>query len=132
VGYRTSPDTTTLGDSGTITKGGGDYRSIGLLEPIWKIIERVMKVRLDAIELHESLHGCRNKRGTGTAVIEAKLAQQLAHLEQTPFYGIFLDLKKAFDAINRERCLEILGGYDVGPNMLRLINQFWSSADMVC
>ena len=115
-----------------LPKGGGDYRGIGLLEPIWKIIERVMKVRLDAIELHESLHGCRNKRGTGTAVIEAKLAQQLAHLEQTPFYGIFLDLKKAFDAMDRERCLEILVGYGVGPNMLRLINQFWSSAVMVC
>ena len=34
--------------------------------------------------------------------------------------------------MDRERCLEILGGYGVGPNMLRLINQFWSSAVMVC
>ncbi len=56
---------------------------------------------LYAIDLHESRHGCHDKRGTaGTAVIEAKLAQQLAHLEHVPFYGIFLDLKKAFDAID--------------------------------
>ncbi len=45
--------------------------------------------RLDSIELHDSLHGCRNKRGTGTAIIEAKLAQQLSYLELKPFYGVF-------------------------------------------
>jgi len=66
-----------------IPKGGGDYRCIGLLEPIWKIIEREIDKRLEAIALHDSLHGhgCRNGRGTGTAVIEAKLSQQLAHID---------------------------------------------------
>ena len=58
-----------------IPKGGGDYLGIGLLEPIWKVIERVMDKRLEAIALHDSLHGCRNGRGTGTVVIEAKLSQ---------------------------------------------------------
>ena len=115
-----------------IPKGGGDYRGIGLLEPIWKIIERVMDQRLNAIQLHESLHGCRDGRGTGTAVIEAKLAQQLAHLEQRPFYGVFLDLKKAFDAMDRKRCLLVLEGYGAGPNMRRLIHHFWVEAQMVC
>jgi hypothetical protein len=75
--------------------GSCDYRGIGLLEPVWKIIERVMDQRLKAIAFYESLHGCRDGKGTGTAVIQAKLAQQLAHLEQCPFYGILLDLKKA-------------------------------------
>ena len=27
-----------------ILKGGGDYRGLGLLEPIWKIIERVINL----------------------------------------------------------------------------------------
>ena len=43
-----------------IPKRGGDYRGIGLLEPIWKVIERVMDHRLEVIALHNSLHGCRN------------------------------------------------------------------------
>jgi hypothetical protein len=40
---------------------------------------------LNAIELHDSLHGCRDSRGTGTAIIEAKLAQQLSYIELMPF-----------------------------------------------
>ncbi len=43
-----------------IPKGGGDYRGIGLLELIWKIIECVMDQGLNAITLHESLHGCQD------------------------------------------------------------------------
>jgi hypothetical protein len=28
--------------------------------------------------------------------------QQLSYLEMQPFYGVFLDLRKAFDAMDRE------------------------------
>jgi hypothetical protein len=42
-----------------IPKGGRDYRGIGLLEPIWKVVERVIDRRLELIALHDSLHGCR-------------------------------------------------------------------------
>ena len=115
-----------------IPKGGGNYRGIGLLEPIWKVCERVIDKRLNAFDLHESLHGCRNGRGTGTAGIEAKLAQQLAHLEQVPFYGVFIDLKKAFDAMDWEGCILILEGHGAGPNMVRLVWTFWKEATMVC
>ncbi len=75
-----------------------------------------MDRRLEAIVLHDSLHGCRNQWGLGTAVIEAKLTQQLAHIEQTPFYGVFVDLMKAFDVMDRKRCLQLLGEYGVGDN----------------
>ncbi|KAL7550925.1 hypothetical protein ACHAWF_014991, partial [Thalassiosira exigua] len=86
-------------------KGSGGYRGIGLLEPVWKLLEAIMDRRLNCLELHDCLHGYRAKRGTGTAILEAKLAQQLAWLEQHPLYGIFIDLRKAFDAMDRERCL---------------------------
>jgi hypothetical protein len=62
---------------------------------------------LEVIALHDSLHSCRNRQGTGTVVIEAKLTQQLAHIEQALFYGVFIDLRKAFDAMDREWCLFI-------------------------
>ena len=45
---------------------------------------------------------------------------------------VFLDPKKEFDAMDRERCLLILEGYGVGPNMIRLIRNFWHNAVLVC
>jgi hypothetical protein len=72
------------------------------------------------------------KRGTGTATIEAKLTQQLAWVEQEPLYQIFVDLCKAYNHLNREKCLEIMTGYGVGPKLLRLQTQFWTQAEMVC
>ena len=83
-----------------IPKGGGEYQGIGLMEPIWKVLERIVDHRLETIVLHDSFHGCLKHRGMGTVIIEAKLAQQLAHLEQAPFYGVFIDLRKAFDAMD--------------------------------
>ncbi len=116
-----------------IPKGGGDYHGIGLLlEPIWKVLERIIDRRLDAIELHDCLHGCCANRGTGTTVIEAKLAQQLSHLELKPFYGVFLDLKKAFDSMDWDCCILILEGYRAGPWMIQLIWTYWRDAIMVC
>jgi hypothetical protein len=115
-----------------IPKGGGDYWGIGLLEPMWKVCKRVMDLCLNVFDLHDLLHSCRNKRGTGTAGIEAKLAQQLAHLEQEPSYRVLLDLKNAFNLMNQERCLLILEGYGVRSRMIRLIRTFWHNAALVC
>lgn len=115
-----------------IPKGGGDYRGIGLLEPIWKVVEMIMDRRLNIVKFHDCLHGFVKKRGCNTAGLEAKLAQQLAYIRQDPLYGIFIDLRKAYDAMDRERCVEILIGYGVGPNMLRLIIYFWENAELVC
>ncbi len=57
-----------------LPKGGGDYRGIGLLDPFWKVVEKIMVCRLGSIEFHPCLHRGLPKRGTGTATIEAKLA----------------------------------------------------------
>jgi hypothetical protein len=115
-----------------IPKGGKNYRGIGLLEPVWKCIERVIDHRLDAIDLHNSLHGCHNHRGTGTTIIKAKLAQQLSYIKLKPFYGVILDLRKAFNTMDRERCLMVLVGYSAGPRIVRLICNFWQDTILVC
>jgi hypothetical protein len=109
----------------------------GLLEPsspfaISTSSPKIMVKRLALIEFHDCLHGGLPKRGTGTASIEAKLVQQLAWQDQCPLYGIYVDLKKAYDAIDRGCMMEILKAYGVGPKLLRLQNSFWENAKLVC
>ena len=64
--------------------------------------------------------------------IEAKLVHQLAYIEQAPFYGIFLDLQKAYESMDRDRCLHISKVHGVGPNTPWLIKYFWDEAVLVC
>ena len=116
-----------------IPKGNsGDYRGIGLMEPIWKVIEGCIERRLRILPCHETLHGGIRGKGTGTAIMELKLAQQLAYIEQTPLYSIFVDLRKAFDAMDRGRPLAILEARGVGRKTRRLVRTIWELAEMAC
>ena len=70
-----------------IPKVKGDYRGIGLVENIWKVYMSIINSRRrSSIIVHEVLHGFRHGRGTGTAIMEAKLEQQLAGIVHEPLF----------------------------------------------
>ena len=101
-----------------IPKGKRELRGIGLVEVTWKIVAVILHRRLTAgINFHDVLHGFREGRGTGLATLEDKLLQQLAAMTEEVLYVIFLDLTKAYDALDRSRSLEILKGYGVGDRV---------------
>ena len=105
-GERRLVDETTWQAVILIPKGIGYYRGIGLVEVTWKVVEDILNLRIAAsINLHNLLHGFRAGRSTGDATLEAKLLQQLADLREEVLYVIFLDLHKAYDALDRYRCL---------------------------
>ena len=105
----------------------GQFRGIGLLEPVWKLISAVINRRLmDHVKFHDDLHGFLPNRGTSTACLEAKLEAQLAIITGQPLHHIYLDFAKAYDSLDRERTLILLRDYGVGPNMLRILSHFWS------
>jgi hypothetical protein len=91
-----------------------------------------MVCHLGSIEFHPCLHGGLPKRGTRTAAIKARLAQQLAWMGQELLYQVSVDLRKAYDHLDQELCLAIMTGYGVGPKLLRLQTKFWYQAQMVC
>ena len=57
--------------------------------------------------------------------------QQLEAMREEVLYVIFLDLTKAYDALDRSRCLDILEGYGVGPGTRRLLQNDWRRLTMV-
>jgi hypothetical protein len=87
-----------------IPKGVPDeYRGIALLEVIYKLISSIINRRLAcSVKFHDSIHGFRAGRGTGTAILEAKLLMQLTQRTHKPLFMIFLDLKKAYDTLDRD------------------------------
>ena len=83
---------------------------------MWKVVAAILHSRLTAsITYHDFLHIFRAGCGTGNATLEAKMLQQLAALREEVLYVIFLDLHKAYEALDMSRCLEILEGYGVVP-----------------
>ena len=58
--------------------------------------------------LHNTLHGSREGRGTGTVTMETKLEQQLAGIANEPLFQVFLGVRKAYDLLDREQCLKRL------------------------
>ena len=76
------------------------------MEVMWKVVAVILNRRLtSSITFHDVLHGFRAGCGTGTATLEAKLLQQLAAMREEVLYVIFLNLTKAYDALDRSRCL---------------------------
>ena len=79
-----------------LEKGSRDHRRIGLVKIIWKVCMSIFNSRLQSsIVQHDVLHGFRQGRGTGTAIMEAKLEQHLAGIVHEPLFQVFLNVRKA-------------------------------------
>ena len=79
-----------------IPKDTTNKRGISLLETLWKVVEALIDTCLHAIlQMHDVLHGFRAGRGSGTTIMELKLAQELSRIYQNPLFLVFLDIRKA-------------------------------------
>ena len=110
----------------------GGVRGIGLLESIHKLCSQIINLRLaQTIEFCDEVHGFRRKRGTFTAIGESKIRTQMAACESKTIYKIFLDLRKAYDSIDRKRVLRLMEKYKIGPNIRRYVAKVWENQEFV-
>ena len=61
-----------------------------------------------SIQFNDVLHGFRVGRGTGAANMELKLSQELAIVDQDPLFLVFLNLRKAYNTVDRSRLIMTL------------------------
>ena len=115
-----------------IPKGGDtNFRVIGLVEVLWKAISGIINRRLSSsIQFHDALNGFCTDRGTGIPTLKANLRQYLIAMREMVLYSIFLDIHKAYNTLERYRCLDILAGCGVGPRTLRILRTYWAWIQM--
>ena len=112
--------------------GTSSFRGIALLETIYKLISMIIHRRLiSSINFHDGIHGFRVGRGTSTAIINLKLRMQLARRKKDPLYLIFLDVKKAYDSLDRDRTISLLRKYGVGEKICILLINMWKEDTIV-
>ena len=93
-----------------LSKGGRDYRGIGLQHPIWKITKVATGNSLKCLDLHDYIHGFTAHRGCRTIIMEGK----------------------AFDAMDPERCLKIPKDRGVDKNIILIIWMLLELCVMAC
>ena len=77
------------------------------------------------VQLHNVIHIFCSGRGTGTTYLEAKLLRKLTIMKEEFLYEVFLNLRKAYDVLDLDKCMEILVGYGLGPQTKILSHNYF-------
>ena len=102
-------------------KCNNDSRGIILVHVLCKTVTGLLNCHLiSEIHFHDALHGFWAGRGMGISAPKSKLLQNLTVMREAVIYKIFLDLQKAYGALDWDRCIEILAEYGVGPRELQI------------
>ena len=105
-----------------IPKTNMDTQGVGVLGSEWKVVEAVIDNWIKTVvQFHNFLHVFCTGRGLGTAIMDIKIAQELASVYQEPLFLLLFDIRKAYDNLDRGRLLQTLAGYWAGLKLRELM-----------
>ena len=108
-----------------------DFSSIILVGFLWKLVSGIINPRLlSSIQSHDALRGFCARRGTGISALETNMLQQLIATNYMDLHAIFLNLRKAYNSLYRDRFLDILAGYGMGPRTICILWTHWVQLQM--
>ena len=124
-----STNITQVPKSGDLSKTD-NYRGISLICIIAKIYNRMILNRIRSardVRLRVNQNGFRPKRTTVAQMLAPRRIIEGVKANNLKAVLTFIDFKKAFDSIDREKMMKILKAYGIPPNLLRAIDKMYAN-----
>lgn len=107
-----------------------NYRGISLLATAYKVYTEVLRERLvkemeEKNILPEGQAGFRKKRSTIDNIYILNHIVQKAKIEKRKVYSIFVDLKAAFDTVNREKLWKVMEEVGISEGLIERIKELY-------
>ena len=103
----------------------GNYRGLSMLDVAGKVLAKVLNKRFNSSIaeriLPESQSGFRAGRSTTDMIFVCRQIIEKAREQQEPISIGFVDLRKAFDTVNREMLFRVLERFGCPPTFLHLV-----------
>ena len=109
------------------------YRGIALLSICGKAYTLVLLNRCRAAierRLHEAQYGFRHGRGTGLQIFNVRKLVEMSREFSAPMHMAFIDLRKAYDSVNRDAMWRVLSLYDVDATTVNLVKDLYDDGQM--
>ena len=107
-----------------------NYRGISLLSIPSKILAKVLYRRIEVVvepQLHEAQCGFRKGRGCIDQVFNLKECMSMSRQKEKPLYMCFIDLRKAYDSVNRELLWKAMREYGISGKIVRIMNSLYEN-----
>ena len=107
-----------------------NYRGISLTCILAKLYNRMILNRIRSVidpKLRMNQNGFRPERTTVAQILTLRRIIEEVKANNLPAIITFIDFKKAFDSIHREKMMRILKAYGIPPNLLRAIEQMYNN-----
>jgi hypothetical protein len=119
-----------------IYKGKGDkaecdnHRPISIIDMFSKAFGHLLKERVESVvegKLLEAQAGFRERRSCQDMVFILRLLRGYSREVKRAVYGCFVDLRKAYDSVDRQTLWEVLAWYGVEGNLLEMIKLLYNN-----
>ena len=105
-----------------------NYRGISLLSVPSKVIAKILYRRIEAVVepvLHEAQCGFRRKRGCVDQIFSLNQCLSMSREKGKSVYMCFVDLRKAYDSVNRELLWRAMKEYGVSEKIVRIVQSLY-------
>jgi hypothetical protein len=105
-----------------------NYRGISLLSIASKILSKVLYWRIEnkvETKLHEAQCGFRRGRGCVDQIFNLKECISMSRQKNQPLFMCFIDLRKAYDSVNRDLLWKALRSYGLSEKTIRILTSIY-------